>query len=84
MSVLAAIYLQDGLNDLPEAWRPAARRAVSELARFLSMTSRGEGAELILRTPTDLSVLETYRLLTLRPELADRLISSKINETGPE
>jgi hypothetical protein len=84
MSVLAAIFLQDGLNDLPEAWRHAARRAVSELARFLSMTSRGEGAELTLRTPTDLSVLETYRLLTLRPELADRLISSETREAGAE
>ena len=84
VSVLAAIYLQDGLNDLPEAWRPAARRAVSELARFLSMTSRGEGAEVTLRTPTDLSLLETYRLLSLRPELADRLVSSEIRETGAD
>jgi hypothetical protein len=84
VSVLAAIYLQDGLDDMPEAWRPAARRAVSELARFLSMTSRGEGAEITLRTPTDLSLLETYRLLTLRPELADRLISSEIREGGAD
>lgn len=80
VSVLAAIYLNEGVVELPEPWRPAARRAASELARFLSLTPQEDGAELLVRTPTDLSVLETYRLLTLRPELVDRLVASEVRQ----
>lgn len=80
VSVLAAIYLKEGVSDLPENWRPAARRAVSETARFMSLTTRSQGAEISVRTPTDLSVLETYRLLTIRPELADQLITLEVRE----
>lgn len=80
VSVLAAIFLKEGVLELPERWRPAARRAVSEGARFMDLTTRREGAEISVRTPTDLSVLETYRLLTIRPELADQLIASDVRE----
>lgn len=80
VSVLAAIYIQEGANLVPEAWRPATRRAVTDLARFFSLTPKGEGALLRLSTPQDLSVPETYRLLTLRPELADQLIATEVTQ----
>lgn len=84
VSVLAAIFLEDGQEAVPEAWRPAARRAVTELARFFSLTPRGEGALLRLSAPQDLSVPETYRLLTLRPDLADQLIVTEITQAPPK
>ena len=82
-SVAAAIYLQSGADALPAEWRPAALRAVSELARFLSLTTTEGGAELILTTPSDLSIGETYRLMTLRPDLSERLISSEVRRSDP-
>lgn len=84
VSVLAAIYIQEGADAVPEPWRPATRRAVTELARFFSLTPRGEGALLRLSTPQDLSVPETYRLLTLRPELADQLILTEVTQAPPK
>jgi hypothetical protein len=84
VSVLAAIYLKEGLPDLPDPWQAPVRRAVSEVSRFLSLTTTGVGAEIELSTPTDLSVLETYRLLSLRPELADQLIASEVRRTTPQ
>ena len=84
VSVLAAIFLNEGIEAVPEGWRPAARRAVTELARFFSLTPRGEGALLRLSTPQDLSVPETYRLLTLRPELADQLIVTEVTQAPPK
>ena len=84
VSVLAAIFLKDCQEAVPEAWRPAARRAATELARFFALTARGEGALLRLSTPQDLSVPETYRLLTLRPELADQLIVTEVTQAPPK
>lgn len=84
VSVLAAIYLKEGLPDLPDPWQAPVRRAVSEVSRFLSLTTTGIGAEIELSTPTDLSVLETYRLLTLRPKLADQLIASEVRRSEAE
>ncbi len=84
VSVLAAIYIQEGADAVPEAWRPATSRAVNELARFFSLTPKGEGALLRLSTPQDLSVPETYRLLTLRPELADQLIVTEVTQAPPK
>lgn len=84
VSVLAAIFLEEGHMSVPEAWRPAARRAVKELARFFSLTAREGGGLLRVSTPTDLTLLETYQLLTLRPDLADQLIVTEVSQAPPK
>lgn len=80
VSVLAAIYIQEGVNEEPEAWRPAMKRGAIDLARFFSLTTQGEGGRISVSVPTDLSLQETLRLLSLRPDLADQLYRV---EVGP-
>jgi hypothetical protein len=78
VSVLAAIYLKDGVLDAPEPWRPALRRAVSELARFSSLTLSRDGARLKVSTAPGISLQEAYTLLSFRPELAGDLILTNV------
>jgi hypothetical protein len=78
VSVLAAIYLEEGVEAAPETLRPALRRAISDLARLSAMSASGEGARLTLSPVTDLSVQEILLLLGLRPELAYELIGTEI------
>jgi len=80
VSVLAAMYIGEGVNEQPEAWRPALKRLAGDLARFFLLTLEEEGGRITLTTPTDLTVQETVRLLGLRPELADQLFRV---EVGP-
>jgi hypothetical protein len=80
VSVLAALYLRDGAEATPERWRPALRRAVSELARFFALTTSAQGARVQIETPEGLSVQEAYLLLSFRPELVNDLI---ITQIGP-
>jgi hypothetical protein len=78
VSVLAAIYLGEGVEAAPETLRPTLRRAVSDLARLSAMSASGEGARLTLSPLTDLSVQEILQLLRMRPELAYELIGTEI------
>jgi len=80
VSVLAAIYLKDGVGAAPESWRPALRRAVSEIARFSALTPSGDGARLRVATAPGLSLQEAYKLLSFRPDLTGDLI---LTEVGP-
>ena len=80
VSVLAALYLRDGVEEAPEPWRPALRRAVSELARFSALTTSAQGARVQISTPQGLSLQEAYLLLGFRPELVNDIIRT---EVGP-
>jgi hypothetical protein len=80
VSVLAAIYIEEGVNEEPEPWRPALKRLAGDLARFFLLSLEGMGGRLTLTTPTDLTLQETIRLLAVKPELADQLYRI---EVGP-
>jgi len=80
VSVLASIYIEEGVSEAPEAWQPALKRVAGDMARFFSLTSDGEGGRLSLTTPTDLTLQETVRLFQLRPDLAEQLYRI---EVGP-
>lgn len=82
VSVMAAIYLQEGVNETPEPWRAASRLAVSDLAQFFALTTSG-GGRLSVTTPTGLSLQETYVILPVRPDLTDELVLTRVGPAVP-